>query len=131
MTSDIIQQYSKMSTAALKKRAQDIFNAWIRNRDDGDRCISCKKAKVQQAGHYFAAGRYNHLRFNEDNCHGQCIKCNYHEHGNLLNYRVNLEKKIGTERLEALEQLSKHKERHHDNRYLYIEIIQKYKIKKS
>jgi len=121
---------SKLSTPALKKKAQITFNAYIRARDAGCKCISCGKNEVQQAGHYYSAGKYGLLRFNEDNTNGQCVYCNYHLHGNLLEYRENLIKKIGVERFEKLELLSKIKTPVKNDRFLFQEIIDTYKEKK-
>jgi Bacteriophage Lambda NinG protein len=43
------------------------------------------------------------LRFNEDNVHAQCKYCNNQLSGNAANYRIGLVKRIGLERVEALE----------------------------
>lgn len=117
------------TTSALKKEAIRTFNAWIRIRDSDQTCISCAKDTTLQAGHFHSAGKHNHLRFNEDNVHGQCLQCNYFLSGNLLNYRKNLEKKIGTERLEKLDFLAAIKTPTKDNRFFFEEIIKKYKTK--
>lgn len=123
----MVNKYSKVTTAKLKERAQMVFNAWIRDRDKHLPCISCQKARVEQAGHYYAAGKYNHLRFNEDNVHGQCVRCNYYMHGNLIPYRDNLLAKIGQTRFNKLELLAKQRAAHKNDRFHYIEIIEKYK----
>lgn len=87
------------------KLAQITFNAYIRQRDDLEPCISCQRHhKGQyQAGHYLTTGARPELRFEEDNCHKQCSACNNHLSGNLILYRVALVKKIGLERVEWLE----------------------------
>ena len=121
-----IPNYEK-PTHILKKLAQDKFNAFIRKRDKKELCICCKSAKVEQAGHFYSAGHYNHLRFNEDNVHGCCIKCNYFLSGNLGEYRKNLEIKIGKKRLEHLDFLKDSKTSSKNNRFEYLEIIEKYK----
>lgn len=54
------------------------------------------------AGHYYSTGYYDGLRYDEDNCHGQCRACNTFLHGNLIEYQENLIKKIGIERFEKL-----------------------------
>jgi len=91
----------------LRRKAQEIFNKYIRLRDSDDGCISCRKPKdwVGQwhAGHYLTVGANPELRFNEDNCHKQCGQCNFFKSANLTMYRIKLKKKIGIERLEALE----------------------------
>lgn len=82
------------------KLAQAVFNKFIRLRDQGQMCISCeKKALKENAGHYFSSGGHSNLRFDEDNVHLQCEYCNTYLSGNLLNYQVGIEKRIGGERL--------------------------------
>lgn len=92
----------QMSIPAMIRRAQKVFNAYICKRDADKRCISCN-GKVEQAGHFYSAGQHSALRFNEDNCHGQCIRCNYYKHGNLSEYRIRLEQKIGKGNLMILD----------------------------
>ncbi len=76
------------------KLAQAAFNGYIRERDKGKVCVSCPtilSPKIKfDAGHFFAAGNYSGLRFDELNVHGQCVRCNRHEHGNLQEYRNRL-----------------------------------------
>lgn len=100
---------SKRSIPSLLLLTQDTFNAFIRKRDDNGYhfvCISCNELKSltqMNAGHYYSAGNHSYLRFNENNVHGQCIKCNCHLHGNLIPYRENLLKKIGEVELKKLD----------------------------
>jgi hypothetical protein len=84
----------------LLAKAQTVFNAWVRERDSA--CISCGGA-VDHAGHYFSAGHYSALRFNEENVNGQCIRCNNYMHGNLIHYRKGLIKKISEKAVNELE----------------------------
>lgn len=87
------------------KMLQTVFNSYIRLRDKKLGCISCgDKTRQFHAGHYRSVGSAPHLRFNELNVHKQCAKCNTYLHGNLIDYRINLIKKIGLESLESLEQ---------------------------
>lgn len=95
---------------ALKSRrevlndTQKIFNKFIRLRDDELPCISCGEHRnTYDAGHYRSVGAAPQLRFNEDNCHKQCVHCNQHKSGNAIEYRIGLVKRIGAERVEALE----------------------------
>lgn len=125
-----IQKVSRVSTAKLKLKAIRLFNAFIRERDKDQPCISCGGA-VQQAGHFYSAGHHNHLRFDEDNCHGQCVRCNYFLSGNLLNYRIGLEKKIGQKAMGELDLKAKMRFAHKDDRFTLIDIIQKYGRKKA
>ena len=87
----------------LKKEVQKHFNRYIRLRDEGKMCISCGKREISHAGHYIAQGSTGALRYHEDNVNGQCVKCNVWDHGNLINYRIGLVKKIGEDRVQWLE----------------------------
>lgn len=127
LTAAIIQKYAKRSTAKLKLRAQECFNAYIRHRDKGQPCISCQQYRTLEAGHFYSAGHHNLIRFDEDNCHGQCSACNRHLSGNLLHYRRYLEIKIGKDRLAALDDKGAYKKAVPDDRFLFIEVIEKYK----
>jgi hypothetical protein len=93
-----------MSLQDWLKLAQMTFNKYIRHRDKGMSCISCgNEPKKANAGHYFSQGGHSNVRFNEDNVHLQCEHCNSYLSGNLLNYRIGIEKRIGTARLIVLE----------------------------
>lgn len=85
----------------LTKLAQIYFNSFIRNRDRNKGCISCGSQLGQKfdAGHYYSMGGHKAVTFNEDNVHGQCVYCNQFLHGNLLNYQIGIQKRIGGERL--------------------------------
>jgi hypothetical protein len=82
------------------KIAQMVFNKYIRLRDQGKECISCgQPPKKANAGHYFSQGGHSNVRFDEDNVHVQCEHCNSFLSGNLLNYQIGIEKRIGGEKL--------------------------------
>ena len=107
------------------KEAQTIFNKYIRERDNGQLCISCNTIpKKKNAGHYFSSGGHSNVRFDEDNVHLQCEHCNTFLSGNLLNYQIGIEKRIGAERLIEL-QGKAHKEKKWSVEELK-EIIKKY-----
>ena len=112
----------------LKKKAQDTFNAWIRDRDKDLGCISCGK-EINHAGHYFNAGHYSALTFDEINVNGQCLRCNNFLHGNLIMYRIGLVDKYGDKTVMNLEKKSRNKIKKYD-RVELDDIIQKYKLKK-
>lgn len=103
---------------ALKSRsdwmreAQTEFNKWVRLnnilwfivRGEQVVCISCKKPpKKMNAGHYRSVGGNPELRFEPLNNHLQCEYCNTYLSGNLIDYRINLIKKIGLDKVEWLE----------------------------
>jgi len=85
----------------LIKKAQTTFNTYIRTRDSGLNCISCDKKLTGKfdAGHYFNANNHWSVRFDERNVHGQCVNCNQHKHGNLLNYQIGIQQRIGADQL--------------------------------
>ena len=87
------------------KEAQTEFNRFIRFRDDSLPCVSCGRHHTGQyhAGHYRTVGGNPELRFSEYNCHKQCSVCNNHKSGNIVEYRINLTKRISLDKLEWLE----------------------------
>lgn len=103
----------KPTMAARKKKLQERFNLMIRLRDteysNGQAffiCISCQEPKdtsQMNAGHLFPVGSNESIRYEEDNCWGQCVKCNLHLHGNQLEMYKNVLKKIGEERMNRLD----------------------------
>lgn len=112
---DRIQTKAKLDAmkprAKLIKEAQTEFNRFIRARDSGLPCICCNRTGEDKsltgskwdAGHYRSTGSAPHLRFNEDNVHRQLVFCNQYGSGRAVDYRIGLIKKIGIERVEALE----------------------------
>lgn len=107
----VIQKYNGRSKAWLKNKATEAFNRYIRLRDTNENgygmCISSGRTVRWgvnlHAGHFYAAGHYETLRYNEDNVHAQSHSDNTHKSGNLLEYRKRLLAKIGAERMAALE----------------------------
>lgn len=87
------------------KEAQAAFNRWVRARDHGKPCISCGRHHrgAWDAGHYRTVGACTALRFHPDNCHAQCVPCNQHKSGNIIEYRIGLLARIGYARLDWLE----------------------------
>ena len=101
----------KVRKEKLKSRAdhlkdtQQAFNAWVRARDAALPCISCGRHHQGKydAGHYRTVGSNPALRFEPMNCHRQCSPCNTQLSGNIVNYRIELVKRIGAEAVEWLE----------------------------
>lgn len=92
----------------LVKKAQVAFNAYIRARDVGKPCISCGKPlggepNSYDAGHWRSVGSAPHMRFVEDNVHGQCKHCNNYLAGNAVEYRKGLVDRLGLHRVEQIE----------------------------
>ena len=99
--------YEKLKTLGqYEADAKKSFQHWIRLRDKDLPCISCGNHKPMDwaGGHYFEAGKYSGLIFDERNVHGQCnTYCNRNLHGNLIEYRKGLVKRYGIEFVEKLE----------------------------
>jgi hypothetical protein len=87
------------------KEAQVAFNAWVRLRDARLPCVSCGRHHNGQwhAGHYRTVGGSPELRFEPLNVWRQCAPCNNHQSGNIVNYRIELVKRIGEEKVAWLE----------------------------
>ncbi len=94
---------------------QVAFNAFIRLRDVCQPCISCDVMSPPggwDCGHYLTRGAHPELRFDEDNAHRQCKKCNggagFSFGGRKVltvqqGYRVRLILRIGIKRVKWLE----------------------------
>jgi hypothetical protein len=107
---DRVKRESLKTIPQLIAEAQKEFNAYIRERDRlaGHPCISSGRpldwsGNAVDAGHYRSTGAAPHLRFDEDNCHAQSKHDNQYLSGNAVDYRLNLIKRIGLERVERLE----------------------------
>lgn len=95
------------SRAGVAALAQSAFNAFIRARDAMLPCISCGQSPNQgqrHASHYRSTAAAPQLRFNSWNVHASCAQCNSMKSGNIVEYRIALQAKIGSERLAMLEQ---------------------------
>lgn len=54
------------------------------------------------AGHYYPTTK-SYTRFNENNVHGQCVRCNHYLSANLTEYRKHLITKIGIDEVYKLD----------------------------
>lgn len=90
-----------------------IVHAFVRERDKGLNCISCGCGwnPSFQAGHHYKSETFETLKYHLDNISGQCFYCNNRLEGNFDNYALNLPKRIGQERYNALVQLAE-KDKH-------------------
>lgn len=100
-----VQKEKLKPRAAFMRETQTAFNAWIRERDIGLPCVSCSRHHNGQwhAGHYRTVGGNPELRFEPLNVWRQCAPCNNHKSGDIVNYRIELVKRIGAEKVEWLE----------------------------
>ena len=100
-----LREFKKSDKPVLLQLAQKLFNQYIRQRDSHLPCISCSTTNDIQyhASHFKPAGGYSYLRFDENNVHKSCVRCNSHLAGNLIHYRVALIEKIGIDEVKRLE----------------------------
>ena len=107
-----LRQLGRSDRSKALRAAQKAFNAFIRERDKKLNCISCGnklqiftgvKGQLFDCGHYRSTGSAPHLRFNEDNAHAQCVRCNRYLSGNVERYRDGLKVRIGQNKLDKLE----------------------------
>ena len=94
----------KSRSEHMRDTQQDV-NEYIRWRDKGLPCVSCGRFHDGQwhAGHYRSVGGHPALRFEPLNIWRQCAPCNTHKSGDLVNYRVELVRRIGIEHVDWLE----------------------------
>ena len=106
-----VKKEELMTVQDYVKIAQQVFNKYIRLNDLslGNPCFSCRKPLVGKfdAGHFHNANNHWNVRFDERYVHSQCVHCNQHLHGNLLEYRNQLEFYYGISWLNELEQDAK------------------------
>jgi hypothetical protein len=119
----------------LIKEAQVEFNAYIRARDKGRTCICCGVPLPDEgvgggfdAGHYRSTGSASHLRFHEDNVHGQRKQCNRYGAGRAVDYRIGLINRIGLDRVLELEAVN---QTHKWTREELVQIKETYRQKRK
>jgi len=86
--------------------AKKSFQHFVRLRDKNKPCISCNNPNPKDwcGSHYYSAGMYSGLMFDERNCHGACnTYCNKMLSGNLLEYRKGLINRYGIAYVDQLE----------------------------
>ena len=100
------KEEKKLKASLINTKTQ--VHAYVRNRDKGKPCISCGASWNQdfQCGHHYKSETFLTLRFNLDNLHGQCRRCNLHLEGAFDNYALNLPNRIGIERYNKLVELA-------------------------
>ena len=86
------------------EQTKKAVHEYIRLRDKGKPCITCPSLLFSDydAGHYYHGTKSNALRFDFDNIHGQCKRCNQRNYGMFETYTLTLPKRIGETRFNAL-----------------------------
>ncbi len=130
LTAEDIQKYSKKSLPQLRKKAQEVFNTYIREiRDKDCFCISCGSPNGNQCGHYYSRGSHPGLALVELNVGKQCTHCNLYNHGALIGFRAGLIKKWGEDEVKKLDDMAQSLKRQvwKPDRFFFIEKIIHYK----
>lgn len=112
----------------LLKLAQLVFNRWIRNRDQGKPCVTCPSIEPSEAGHFYSAGSFSGVRFDETNVHIQCGVCNRGKDGNHKNYIKAMVRMYGAAYMAELEELARSTKMKSWSREELEHIIAKYKL---
>ena len=114
---------ARMTLPKAKALAQKAINAYVRERDSRMPCISCASPLLGQtlggsvdAGHFRSVGSAPHLRYNLNNIHAQCKRCNRYLAGNCAEYAFRLPERIGREAFDAL--MADQRPRHYSIDYL-------------
>ncbi len=101
-----LKQYNMNDIPVLKRRAQKIFNEFIRLRDKNLPCVSCQKIigkdETSHASHFRPATN-SRLRYDERNVWRSCVKCNVFLSSNAIEYKKALIIKLGIDVVEELE----------------------------
>jgi len=117
----------------LLVNVKNLCHEYIKKRDIGLSCISCGVPYNTnfQAGHFYKSELYSNIRFNENNIHGQCEKCNLYKEGNESGYRAGLIQRYGIEYVNSIDLLasSYKKNNFHWDREQLEEIRKYYKQK--
>ena len=95
----------KLSRSKLVKQLDSVFSLYIRQRDNGNGCITCgdkKPVKEMQNCHFFTRGRLP-TRWDETNCHSGCYRCNVLLKGNYIVYTIKMIDKYDREYVDQLE----------------------------
>jgi hypothetical protein len=108
---EIREKLAKFKTRAdWMREAQIAWNSYVRARDAGLPCCSCGSMPEQKFGgsvdcsHYRSRGSAPHLRFHLHNAASACVKCNRFLGGNIAALRIGLIRRIGIEKVLAIEQ---------------------------
>lgn len=83
----------------LIQELQTVFNEYIRERDKGSPCISCRAPYFSDCGHLFKVSIRPAMRFHPGAAHGQCRECNSMHDGNYEAFCKGIADRYGAEYL--------------------------------
>ena len=119
---------------SVEKRLDKAFSLYIRKKETVDgwgRCSSCQTPKTFEeldCGH-FINRQWRATRWNEDNCHIQCRKCNRFDEGNSVGFTLFMLDKYGREKVDYLRALSRETARFTDSEGELMVKLYKQKLK--
>ena len=103
------REKKKKQVPALKKALWEIYSQYIRTRETDDEgfceCVTCGKQAFwqdMQAGHFIPQSSGNYLRYNDENVHAQCLRCNCYLHGNIFAYEEYMIRRYWSEKVEKM-----------------------------
>lgn len=129
-----LMEFNRNDKTVLKRKAQILINKYARLRDERERgykCCTCNHSSGQMdGGHFLPTSGYSAIRYNTNQIHQQCKRCNRFNGGMPKEYRLFMINKYGLEYVEKLES-KKNETRSYDIDY-YVKLIRvvKKKIKK-
>lgn len=101
------KEFNQNDKVFLKELAQKIVNQYARMRDlkeRGDVCCTCGFIGGQKdGGHFLPTSGYSAIRYNTNQIHLQCKRCNRFNGGMPKEYRLFMIHKYGIEYVEKLE----------------------------
>ena len=90
------EKTSLVSLEKAKTNTRMQVHAYIRLRDKNIECVSCQTPWRSdfQAGHFYSSGKYNMLRYDLNNIHGQYPKCNLYQEVEHDYYSIEIPERI-------------------------------------
>lgn len=118
-----MKRVKKPSISQLKKKADQVFSKWVRNREPY--CVTCGGTSNLQAGHFISRS-INILRFDPRNVHTQDVRCNVFLNGNMAAYSQFMLRTYGPKIIDNL--LIEKQQLHQFTRQELLDIISKYSV---
>ena len=125
------KDYNANKLSTRKRATREACHLYIRTRDKDKPCPCCGEPLGDDfhAGHFWESGNFPFLRYHEDNIHGQKASCNTFKGGDSGFYRQNLIERIGSEKVEYLDNNRSNKVKLTADDYRAIEAYYKLKLK--
>lgn len=96
------------TVASLIKKLDRVFSKWVRMRGADEEglvdCVTCGKVMHWKDAHacHFISRRHMSLRFDPQNVHPGCVRCNLFENGSLAEYSQYLLDEYGRDTFDRL-----------------------------